>query len=50
VHCLRFELPAPARDAIQDGATLTIGTDHPHYRHASCLSAATVASLRGDLD
>jgi len=49
VHWLRFELPASARDAIQTGAAVTIGTDHPHYRHASCLPAATIASLRGDL-
>ena len=50
VHWLRFELPASAHDAIRGGAAVTIGTDHPHYRHASRLSAATVASLRGDLD
>ena len=49
VHWLRFELPASARDAIQTGAAVTIGTDHPHYRHASCLPAATIASLRDDL-
>ena len=49
VHWLRFELPASVRAAVEGGAAVAIGTDHPHYRHASCLSAATVASLRGDL-
>jgi hypothetical protein len=50
VHWLSFELPASACDAIRGGAAVTVGTDHPHYRHASRLSAATVASLRRDLD
>lgn len=50
VHRLRLELQASARDAIRAGAAVTIGTDRPQYRNASCLSAATVASLRGDLD
>jgi Protein of unknown function (DUF3501) len=50
VHWLRFELPAATRDAIRRGAPVTAGTDHPHYRHANRLSAATLASLRKDLD
>jgi len=50
VHWLRFELPAAARDAIRRGAPVTAGTDHPHYRHANRLSAATLESLRKDLD
>ena len=49
VHWLRFELPASVREAIKGGAAVTIGTDHPHYRHETPLSAATAASLRGDL-
>jgi Protein of unknown function (DUF3501) len=50
VHWLRFELPAPLRDAIRRGAAVTAGTDHPAYRHAVLLSAATLESLARDLD
>ena len=49
VHWLRFELPATARDAIHQGAAVTIGADHPAYRHATCLSPATLESLARDL-
>jgi hypothetical protein len=50
VHWLRFELSAAARDAIRRGAAVTIGADHPAYRHATRLSPATLASLARDLD
>ncbi|MGH8196798.1 MAG: DUF3501 family protein [Steroidobacteraceae bacterium] len=49
VHWLRFELPADVRDAIRRGAAVSAGTDHPRYRHATRLSAATVESLLRDL-
>jgi hypothetical protein len=50
VHWLRFELPAAAREAVRRGATVTAGTDHPHYRHSHRLPAATLESLGRDLD
>jgi hypothetical protein len=48
VHWLRFELPEAARAAIAVGAAVAAGVDHPHYRHDTRLSAATVASLARD--
>jgi hypothetical protein len=50
VHWLRFELPPAGRDAIRRGAIVTVGADHPHYRHASRLPTATLESLNRDLD
>ena len=50
VHWLRFELPAPAREAVRGGAAVTAGIDHPEYRHSARLSPATVASLLSDFD
>ena len=50
VHWLRFELPPAARDAIRSGASVKAGADHPQYRHANRLSAATLESLGRDLD
>lgn len=50
VHWLRFELTADLRDAIRRGRPVTARVDHPHYRHAVRLSAATVESLARDLD
>ncbi len=49
VHWLRFELPAAARDAVRRGATVTVGADHPQYRHENRLSTATLESLGRDL-
>jgi hypothetical protein len=49
VHWLRFELPAAARAAIRGGAAVTVGADHPRYRHSIRLAEATVASLAGDI-
>ena len=48
VHWLRFELPAAARAALRAGETVTAGVDHPAYRHATRLPAATVESLARD--
>src|ERR1700704_6324036 len=31
VHFLRFELPGPAKQALKDGAGLSLGVDHPNY-------------------
>src|SRR3954451_23005072 len=31
VHFLRFELPAPAKQALRAGAALSVGVDHPNY-------------------
>jgi hypothetical protein len=50
VHWLRFELPQAVRDAIRGGVAVTVGADHPHYRHANRLSTATLESLGRDLD
>ena len=50
VHWLRFELSESARAAIRNGAAVTVGADHPRYRHEARLPAATVAALIRDLD
>jgi len=50
VHFLRFELPAPARRRFADGAdAVTVGVDHPAYRHAVRLPAEAHAALGADL-
>ena len=50
VHFLRFELPAPARQALRDGAALSIGVDHTHYTaRIERIGAATVRGLLNDL-
>jgi Protein of unknown function (DUF3501) len=33
VHFLRFELGAPRVEALKRGAPLSVGIDHPEYRH-----------------
>jgi hypothetical protein len=33
VHFLRFELGVPMRTALQGGAALAFGIEHPHYTH-----------------
>jgi hypothetical protein len=51
VHFLRFELTPSMVDAMQSGATLSIGVDHDHYRHSvSPLPDPVRAALAGDLD
>ena len=50
VHFLRFELPPVTRDSVQGGGRITMGIDHPSYRH--CLDpvpAPLSDSLRDDL-
>ena len=50
VHFLRFELSAAMKQALKDGAALSVGVDHPNY--ASTMDkagAATADSLLKDL-
>jgi hypothetical protein len=50
VHFLRFELDAPARAKLKDGAALSIGVDHPAYTSAlRPVGAAARAALLKDL-
>ena len=50
VHFLRFELDAAMRSALKNGAALTLGVDHEHYRHELAGSAELRKSLAADLD
>ena len=50
VHFLRFELTADMAAALKGGAALSVGIDHPNYRHESApvpdnVRAALVADL-----
>ena len=49
VHFLRFELAAPARDAVRAGAQVKLGCDHTNYPAHTTIAAETLASLAGDL-
>lgn len=50
VHFLRFELHPGMIQALKGGAALSVGVDHPHYRHdLSPVAPATRESLLGDL-
>jgi len=49
VHFLRFELTAAARSMLKAGARVSLGVDHPAYRHEVVGSEATSRSLAGDL-
>ncbi|AOK55716.1 DUF3501 family protein [Burkholderia stagnalis] len=50
VHFVRFELGAPMRDALRQGAALSIGCDHPGYAvPAQRIDDAVAASLVSDL-
>ncbi len=50
VHFLRFELAPEMVAALQHGAALGIGVDHPHYRaQIPAVGAATRAALVADL-
>ncbi len=49
VHFLRFELPAPARDAVRAGAGVRLGCDHTHYPAHTMIAPETLAALAGDL-
>ena len=48
VHWLRFEIARAARDAIRAGATVSVGVDHPAYRHETRLPPETIAALARD--
>ena len=51
VHFLRFELDAAMAAALKTGAALSVGVDHPNYRHEIAAVAENVrASLAADLD
>jgi hypothetical protein len=49
VHFMRFELDADTISALQRGAAVTMGCDHPAYRHTNTLPDATRSSLVEDL-
>jgi hypothetical protein len=51
VHFLRFEIPPAARAALQAGAGMAMGIDHPNcmIEHTS-VAPEVMASLRNDLD
>jgi hypothetical protein len=49
VHFLRFELSEPMRTALKNGAQLTLGIDHAHYRHTLTASAQLRNALVADL-
>lgn len=51
VHFLRFELDAGQVAALKRGAPLSVGVDHPEYRHALApVGEAERAALVADLD
>jgi hypothetical protein len=51
VHFLRFELSPVMCAALKRGADLSIGVEHPRYRHAVAPVPAEVrAALAADLD
>lgn len=50
VHFLRFELDPQMVAAIKQGAAVSVGIDHPHYRHEiEALPESMRTSLAGDL-
>jgi hypothetical protein len=49
VHFLRFELTAPIRQALRQGAALTVGADHPQYSATTQLGPEVRAALAADL-
>lgn len=48
VHFLRFELGATMIAALREGAALSAGIDHEHYRHAVPVPAPVRAVLAAD--
>lgn len=51
VHFLRFELTGSMVAALKAGASLSVGIDHPHYRHdLSPVPTPTREALCADLD
>jgi hypothetical protein len=50
VHFLRFELAPEMIAALKTGAAISVGVDHPQYRHEiNPVSPAVQASLKADL-
>lgn len=50
VHFVRFELTAPMKAALQGGAQMMIGCDHPNYpAHVEELPQETLSALLADL-
>ena len=50
VHFLRFELTQPVRQALKDGAGLSVGVDHPNYKASvDAVAAGLRSSLLNDL-
>jgi hypothetical protein len=50
VHFVRFELSAAMREALRQGASLTVGVDHPQYSATTQLGPEMRAALAADLD
>lgn len=50
VHFLRFELVAEMREKLRQGAGVTVGVDHAHYRASSAIAPAVRDALVSDLD
>ena len=48
VHFVRFEFTPPLVVAIQAGAAVRLGCDHPHYSVEAAIPAATLGSLIAD--
>jgi hypothetical protein len=50
VHFVRFELTAPMKAALQGGAQMMVGCDHPNYPvHVEELPQETLSALLADL-
>ena len=50
VHFVRFELTAPMKSALKNGAQMMVGCDHPNYpAHVEELPADTFSALLKDL-
>jgi Protein of unknown function (DUF3501) len=49
VHFVRFELEGKMRQALKQGAGLSVGVDHPNYRASVTVAQDVRASLVGDL-
>jgi hypothetical protein len=49
VHFLRFELTAAMADRLKGGAALSVGVDHPEYRHELAAPENVRAALVADL-
>ena len=49
VHFLRFEFDASARARLKSGAGVSIGVDHPDYRHVVKVPPHTLEALVKDL-